>query len=75
MDVLDGGIWVHPGEPGAVKATVEPYSSCKHGSLAEAENALKFVDVRLTQEGDTIRVVAKRVGGRSASCYVSTSPH
>ena len=45
VDVFDGGIWVHPGEPGAVRATVEPYSSCKNGSVEEAENALKVVDV------------------------------
>ncbi len=73
VDVFDGGIWVHPGEPGVVKATVEPSSSCKNGSIEEAEAALKLVDVSLTQAGDEIRVVAKRVAGGPSKCSVSTS--
>ena len=73
VDVFDGGIWVHPGQPGTVKATVEPYSSCKNGSVQQAENVLKVVDVDMTQEGDTIRVIAKRVGGSPMTCAVSTS--
>ena len=34
---------------------------------------LKVVDVGMTQEGNTIRVVAKQVGGTPATCNVSTS--
>lgn len=73
VDVFDGGIWVHPGEPGTVKATVEPHSSCKNGSVQQAEDALKVVDVDMAREGDTIRVIARRVGASPMTCSVSTS--
>jgi hypothetical protein len=73
VDAFDGGIWIHPGEPGSVKVTVEPYSSCKNGSVEEAKSALRLVDVSMTQDGDTIRVVAKRIGGPPTKCFVSTS--
>jgi hypothetical protein len=73
VDVFDGGIWVHPGQPGRVKAIVEPHCSCKNGSVQQAENALKVVDVEMTQEGDTIRVIAKQAGGSPMTCAVSTS--
>jgi hypothetical protein len=36
VDTFHGGIWVYPGEPGVVKATVEPHSSWKNGSLTQA---------------------------------------
>jgi hypothetical protein len=75
VDVFDGGIWVLPGDPAVVKVTVEPYSSCKNGSVAEAENALKVVNVGLTQEGDTIRILAKKVRQPGNHCSVSTSTH
>jgi hypothetical protein len=75
VDVFDGGIWVHPGEPGVVKATIETSSSCKNGSAEEAENALKAVDVGLTQEGDTIRILAKKVRQPVIHCMLSTSTH
>jgi hypothetical protein len=73
VDTFHGGIWVHPGEPGVVKATVEPHSSWKNGSLAQAENALKQVDVRFTREGDTVRVLAKQLGALPGMCNLSVS--
>jgi hypothetical protein len=73
VDTFHGGISVHPGEPGVVKATVEPHSSWKNGSLAQAENALKQVDVRFAQEGDTVRAVAKQLGALPGTCNLSVS--
>jgi hypothetical protein len=73
VDTFHGGIWVHPGDPGEVKATVEPHSSWKNGSLAQAENALKQVDVRFAQEGDTVRVSAKQLGELPGTCNLSVS--
>ena len=75
VDTFHGGIWIHPGEPAVVKATVEPGSVWKNGSTTQAENALKQVDVRLTQEGDTIRVVAKQLGVLPGTCNLSASTH
>jgi hypothetical protein len=75
VDTFHGGIWVHPGAPGMVKATVEPQSSWKNGSLAQAEYALKQVDVRFEQEGDTIRVVAKRLGALPGTYSLWVSTH
>lgn len=73
VDTFHGGIWVHAVEPGVVKATVEPHSTWKNGSLAQAENALKQVDVRFAQEGDTVRVSAKQLGGLPGTCNLSAS--
>ena len=75
VDVFDGGLWVHPGKPGTVSVTVEPYSSCKNGSTAEAEAAAKEVEVALTREADAIQIVAKRVAQSATRCFVSTSTH
>jgi hypothetical protein len=75
VDIFHGGIWVHPSEPGVVKATVEPRSSWKNGSLAQAEGALKQVDVRFAQEGDTVRVSAKRLGKLPGTCNLEVSTH
>jgi hypothetical protein len=73
VDTFHGGIWVHPGAPGLVKATVEPHSSWKNGSLVQAEGALKQVDVSLAQEGDTVRIIAKQVGALPGVCSLSVS--
>ena len=75
VDTFHGGIWVHPGEPGMVNATVEPHSSWKNGSLAQAKNALKQVDVGFAQEGDTVRVVARQLSALPGTCSLSVSTH
>jgi hypothetical protein len=73
VDTFHGGIWVHAGKSGSVKAIVEPHSSWKNGSLAQAESVLKQVDVRFVQEGDTVRVIAKQLGALPGTCNLSVS--
>lgn len=73
VDTFDGGILVHPGEPGVVKVTVEPHCIYKNGLLAQARSALKQVDVRFAEEGGTIRVSAKQLASLPRGCNLSAS--
>jgi hypothetical protein len=73
VDTFHGGIWVHSGVPGVVKVRVEPHSSWKNGSLAQAKNALKQVHVRFSQEGDTVRVLAQQLGALPGTCNLEVS--
>lgn len=63
VEVFNGAVEVTKGETGKVEGVVEVWATADDEPTAEA--ALKMVKVAMVQEGDTIRVTARRAPGAS----------
>jgi hypothetical protein len=73
VDACGGGIWVRRGPANEVKVKVARNSSCKNKSWAYAEDSLRFIDVEMNQEADTVRIVSRRTDDGATECYLTTS--
>jgi hypothetical protein len=73
VDACGGGIWLRRGPANEVKAKLTRNSSCKNKSWAFAEDSLRFIDVEMTQDAETIRIVSRRTDGGATECYLTTS--
>src|SRR6516225_6434923 len=60
IDACGGGIWVRRSKVNEVKAVVARNCSCKNRSQTAAEESLRFIDVRMSKEEETIRIVTRR---------------
>jgi hypothetical protein len=73
IDALGGGIWVRRGKANEVKAIITRHSLCKNKSHAFAEDALRFIDVEMSNEGEIIRIVSRRTDNEATGCGLTTS--
>src|SRR5262249_17688329 len=65
--------WVRRGRANKVTATVARNSNCKNKSQAVAEDALRFIDVEMFQEAETIRIVSRRSDNGATGCWSLTT--
>src|SRR5262249_10612780 len=48
-------------------------SNCKNNSQAIAEDALRFIDVEMSKEAETIRIVSRRTDNGATGCWSLTT--
>jgi hypothetical protein len=73
VDACGGAITVKPGRSGEVKALIDRNSNCKNLSQSIAEDALRFIDIKMVVEGDVVHIVTSRTDGGASKCYLTTS--
>lgn len=73
IDACGGGIWVRRGGSNEVRAKIARNSSCKNKSWALAEDSLRFIDIGMAKDADTIRIVSRRTDDGSTGCDLTTS--
>lgn len=73
IDACGGGIWVRRGKANEVKVTVARNSNCKNNSQAIAEDSLRFIDVEMSKEAETVRIVSRRTDNGATVCWSLTT--